>query len=178
MTTYTARPTIYNGVKMRSRLEAGFAAWLDERGFEWEYEPECFANDTGQYLPDFVLFDLPVTGGGSPVTYVEVKPSSPAESGRRRMGASELEKRLSIIWSSRPDAMVLNVWPATANDTGLAHLAHLHPDGVALFGAPGVLRPATWCWGKAADGTLRPGVSTPMNRAHAPWPDEYWKPRT
>ena len=48
-----ARPTSYRGVQMRSRLEARVAAGLDIEGVAWKYEPECFANENGQYLPDF-----------------------------------------------------------------------------------------------------------------------------
>ena len=65
----TARPTIYRGIQMRSRLEAHVARWLDTHPsfLPWEYEPTCFAGIAGQYLPDFVLhhrnFD----------SYIEVK---------------------------------------------------------------------------------------------------------
>lgn len=68
-----ARPTTYNGVKMRSRLEARFAAGLDKLGIEWKYEPECFADESGQYLPDFWLGLNGVYEARS-LTYVEVKP--------------------------------------------------------------------------------------------------------
>jgi hypothetical protein len=67
MTTATlkARPTTYNGVAMRSRLEASAAASFDRLGIAWTYEPRCFASPEGQYLPDFQL------GSHS---YIEVKP--------------------------------------------------------------------------------------------------------
>lgn len=67
-----ARPTTYNGVKMRSRLEAAYAEQFDAFGWAWEYEPVCLANGHGQYLPDFrlVLNDMAPTA----YTYVEVKP--------------------------------------------------------------------------------------------------------
>jgi hypothetical protein len=68
-----ARPTTYKGIRMRSRLEAYFAAMLDDV-FEaaWEYEPVCFAGPSGQWLPDFKI-DLM---GGHPeyLQYAEVKP--------------------------------------------------------------------------------------------------------
>lgn len=47
------RPTLYKGIRMRSRLEADYAAWLDRAARKWEYEPECFAAQDGQWLPDF-----------------------------------------------------------------------------------------------------------------------------
>lgn len=66
-----ARPTTYNGVKMRSRLEAAYAAQFDAFGWQWEYEPRCFATTDGQYLPDFRL-TLPE---GTGHVYVEVRPN-------------------------------------------------------------------------------------------------------
>lgn len=51
--TMKARPTIYNGIQMRSRTEAYFAALLDGKGGAWLYEPQVFANRNRQYLPDF-----------------------------------------------------------------------------------------------------------------------------
>jgi predicted nuclease of restriction endonuclease-like RecB superfamily len=54
---------------MRSRLEAQFAAqyadFLGSRG--WEYEPCAFADERGDYLPDFKLLSL------DGVTYVEIR---------------------------------------------------------------------------------------------------------
>lgn len=44
-----AKPTLYGGYQMRSRLEARWAAMLDELGWEWRYEP-CYLDD---WLPDF-----------------------------------------------------------------------------------------------------------------------------
>jgi hypothetical protein len=49
------RQTIYNGIPMRSRLEARVAAWLDSMGLVWTYEPHAFASRDGQYLPDFEI---------------------------------------------------------------------------------------------------------------------------
>jgi hypothetical protein len=69
-TEIKARPTLYKGIRMRSRLEADFAAFLDNTGAEWEYEPTCFAGPGGQWLPDFR-----VRRDGYNV-YFEVKPDS------------------------------------------------------------------------------------------------------
>lgn len=61
-----AIPTIYNGYKFRSRLEARWAVFFDAMGIEYEYEPEGFYGSSGlYYLPDFYLSNLNV--------YVEVK---------------------------------------------------------------------------------------------------------
>lgn len=74
---FTARPTVYKGIQMRSRLEAGFAAWLDREHLTWEYEPCAFATEAGQYLPDFRLSNVNVVGMlGTRTVYAEVKPDS------------------------------------------------------------------------------------------------------
>jgi hypothetical protein len=49
--TIAARPTKYNGVQFRSRLEARWAAFFDLAGWEWEYEPIDFNN----WVPDFLV---------------------------------------------------------------------------------------------------------------------------
>jgi hypothetical protein len=63
--TIAAIPTLYKGVKYRSRLEARWAAFFDLLGFEFEYEPF----DLGPWSPDFLL-----KGGESANVLVEVKP--------------------------------------------------------------------------------------------------------
>lgn len=89
-----ARPTTYNGIRMRSRTEATFAAFLDRVGYVWEYEPRAFASAEGQYLPDFALpFD-----SGSPI-YIETKGARPTPE-----ELHDLMMRMSIIGSSEPDA--------------------------------------------------------------------------
>lgn len=59
-----AIPTRYAGVQFRSRLEARWAAFFDNLGWPWEYEPI----DLAGYIPDFIL---PV----KKPTLVEVKPA-------------------------------------------------------------------------------------------------------
>jgi hypothetical protein len=59
-----AIPTVYAGVRFRSRLEARWAAFFDSCGWAWEYEPEFFP----RWLPDFRL-----KGQHGPI-YIEVKP--------------------------------------------------------------------------------------------------------
>ena len=51
MTTYSAIPTMYDGVRYRSRLEARWAAFFNRSGTPFEYEPF----DLKGYIPDFVL---------------------------------------------------------------------------------------------------------------------------
>lgn len=62
-----ARPTVYRGILMRSRLEAAWAEQFDAFAWAWRYEPVAFGGRCGQYLPDF---ELPG------VCLVEVKPQS------------------------------------------------------------------------------------------------------
>jgi len=64
--------TEYKGYRFRSRLEARWAVFFDACGVRWEYEPEGFVLDNGQYyLPDFLLHDVDGRVGGD--LYVEVK---------------------------------------------------------------------------------------------------------
>lgn len=93
MNTIQARPTTYNGIQMRSRLEARFAAFLDRAGFAWEYEPRAFASRKGQYLPDFLVRDV----GLLTKVYVEVKGAVPTAYW------SEMQK-MHVILQSEPDA--------------------------------------------------------------------------
>jgi hypothetical protein len=62
-----AVPTVYRGVRMRSRLEARSAHALDELGIPWVYEPRTF----GRYLPDFQLWP-----GAPRPWFLEIKPPS------------------------------------------------------------------------------------------------------
>lgn len=51
-----AVPTLYRGVKMRSKLETRWAAVLDAAGVVWLYEPAVVdVGRHGLYLPDFWL---------------------------------------------------------------------------------------------------------------------------
>ena len=57
-TKIKAIPTIYKGYRMRSRLEARWAAFFDALGIPWRYETEGLTlSDGTQYLPDFYLPD-------------------------------------------------------------------------------------------------------------------------
>ncbi len=95
-TTMQARPTLYKGIQMRSRMEAEFAAFLDDRGMAWQYEPMCFASERGQYLPDFLLtWDLP---RGLVRVYTEVKPFVD--------DFRSIADRMEIIWESEPSAVL------------------------------------------------------------------------
>ncbi len=90
------RRTIYRGVTMRSRLEATYAGLLDQNDVLWQYEPFCFADEKGQYLPDFRLD----TAGH--IIYVDVKPRAPFD-------VDDLKRRMEIIWRSERMAG-LGIW--------------------------------------------------------------------
>lgn len=69
--TIEAIPSWYAGITFRSKLEADWAATLDEWGIRWEYEPETITLSAGvNYIPDFWLPDvgtwLEVKGTGVP----------------------------------------------------------------------------------------------------------------
>jgi hypothetical protein len=96
-----ARPTTYKGIAMRSRLEASWAALFDRFEWRWDYEPRCYADETGQYLPDFELTNalcrLRSTDYSSRI-FVEVKPAY--------VDLDELANRMARIWSTHHDAVL------------------------------------------------------------------------
>lgn len=101
-TAMQARPTIYKGIQMRSRMEAEFAAHLDslvarwpEDYGSWHYEPMCFAGAAGQYLPDFRL-DTRRHDGTPYRLYIETKPIVEDWSG--------IADRMEVIWESESTA--------------------------------------------------------------------------
>lgn len=101
-----ARPTTYNGVKMRSRLEADYAAFLDSAGVRWKYEPECFAGAEGQWLPDF---GCSLSADGPFTVFTEVKPSGPLKDWIAGTGgwvehADTFLKQMTVAWHSQPGA--------------------------------------------------------------------------
>ena len=101
-----ARPTIYAGIKMRSRTEARFAAYLDRLGVPWQYEPEAFASRDGQYLPDFV-----VSAGSAPPIVIEVKPWSAGDDLDGFLATVEATmERMEIVRASIPDAILFLVF--------------------------------------------------------------------
>lgn len=98
-----ARPTVYKGIQMRSRLEADYASALDRDDVPWKYEPTCFGGDSGQWLPDFALYEGPAT------IYVELKPAYLIEWDTPELEgvysrADEILKRMSVAFESEPEA--------------------------------------------------------------------------
>lgn len=64
------KPREYNQKKFRSTLEARWAIFFDELGWNWEYEPYKLENDDVVWEPDFVI------KGHCGTIFCEVKPSS------------------------------------------------------------------------------------------------------
>jgi hypothetical protein len=113
---YQARPTLYRGIQMRSRLEATAAGLLDEVGVEWTYEPICFADGRDQYLPDFQLWP----SDEQLRMYLEIKPESLWE-GIDSMTDGALEAaltRMKIITASYPRALLVLWMPTLACPCG------------------------------------------------------------
>jgi hypothetical protein len=79
-----AKPTRYNGVEFKSRLEARFAEMLTHKRMLWEYEP--LSAWFGTYQPDFYLRHM-----GHQGLYVEIKP---------REYIAELQMFWNAIWSA------------------------------------------------------------------------------
>jgi hypothetical protein len=97
---WKARPTVYAGIQMRSRLEATFAEMTDSIGVMWEYEPRAYgAKGRRQYLPDFEIW----LRDGKYRYYVEVRPTP-------EMGYLAME-RMTVIWESEPDAGLIVTTP-------------------------------------------------------------------
>lgn len=118
MSTTPARPTVYNGIRMRSRLEAYAAQAFDRAGQPWEYEPRCFASEDGQYLPDFFLPMSPrrQSDNGPPLPtgdYVEIKPASFYHRHLDALGrgVDPLQVRMRVIYASDPRAALILWFP-------------------------------------------------------------------
>lgn len=98
-----ARTTYYKGIKMRSRLEASWAAYLDRMGLSWQYEPAAYADVQGQYLPDFRVED------GDGCKHLEVKGVV--------HDYESLRRRMETIWRSEPETTLVMVEGAPESHT-------------------------------------------------------------
>jgi len=52
------KPTKYNNTQFKSKLEAQWAQWLDEKNIEWKYEEHKVDLYGKWYLPDFWLPEI------------------------------------------------------------------------------------------------------------------------
>lgn len=159
MTEIKARPTLYRGTRMRSRLEADFARYLDTLGEPWAYEPDCFASGFGQWLPDFRTA-APTEDGGRRTAYVELKPAAflaPRRGEDDDAAAGRINavlRRMSVTWASEPGAaLLLAFWSFGAAGTDYAILG--------LTGQP-------WhAWDNSELVTVWPGSDALTGAAHA-----------
>lgn len=160
MTDFTPRPTVYNGVQMRSRLEAGFAMWLDEWGFRWEYEPCAFGTGAGQYLPDFRLDDITVgwLGTKEPI-YIEVKHAEWFSKAVKVDRVALMEANAHIIRENEPRSVLLTAQPKA--------------DPFFVWNPCG----QHGCVTERAHFFMVAGVGRVMSceATRKPWPDGYWK---
>ncbi|MGO8948480.1 MAG: hypothetical protein ACLQUY_12630 [Ktedonobacterales bacterium] len=85
----TIRPieTVYKGYRMRSRLEARWAVFLDSLGIPWEYEKEGYDLGGVPYLCDFWLPEQ--------CDWFEVKPHAPTD------GEEQKAEKLALETDSR-----------------------------------------------------------------------------
>ena len=94
-------PTMHNGIKYRSLLEAKWASFFTRMEWQFEYEPF----EGNGYIPDFLIH------GDNPVL-VEVKP---AATRRELLGHTEkVERGLRDIWNS--DLLIVGVSPFVLPD--------------------------------------------------------------
>lgn len=114
--TIQARPTVYRGIAMRSRLEASYAQWLDEIGVLWRYEPNAYAGLGGQYLPDFIVSSPPGDRGrAAGMDVIEVRPTLET--------AWLALDRIVVVWESRPDAWLIVDVPGVGFYSRAPHFA-------------------------------------------------------
>jgi len=178
-----ARPTVYNGIKMRSRLEAGFARWLDTWPFvKWQYEPQAFAGKGGQYLPDFVADGFRTAwSDGLHRVYFEVKPPvfgcqtrwdedphvDPAEWEAGSAAEDDLWRRMAIIWASEPEVLLCLVKQKTEGQWADFWVAENSDE----FGGEGqrvdLIPGSTFGY--------VPAFCTVADPAVPPWPPRYWE---
>ena len=100
--------TEYKGYLFRSRLEARWAVFLDACRVRWEYEPEGFVLDNGQYyLPDFLLHDVDGRVGGD--LYVEVKAKMTPEDAKKIYSFSGLKEVNNMLEVGNPILVVSGI---------------------------------------------------------------------
>ena len=124
-TTPTAIPTLFRGIEYRSRLEARWAAFFDEIGWEYTYEPL----DGAGYIPDFLIH------GAQPLL-VEIKPAIAEDD--YRAPVPKVMTGLDGRWEH--DILILGVSPIVP---GGEHVKCMCPLGVSAgwFGSRNPRRP-------------------------------------
>lgn len=179
------RPTTYKGIKMRSRLEAGYAQWLDLAELKWEYEPQCFASEKGQYLPDFVIHDLSVSWEPAPITaYVEVKPTpfvwgdASVENDYCDQFYGLAQHINDVLLAHQPAGTVLLFETPMPEPMDVDHGQYVVTHVLEHIGGPyddWMLDDALWCGGGSTPATL---AKPCVHWDEGPWPHDWWKRST
>lgn len=120
--TIKAYPTVYKGMRYRSRLEAKWSAFFDVLGWQFQYEPE----DLGSWSPDFQL----ITAGGLHPVFIEVKPISafdrPTADRMERAAAGRGQSNVLLVGiapllpassAETPDDAI-GIWESSGADVG------------------------------------------------------------
>ena len=108
-----AVPTIYRGIRYRSRLEAKWAAMFDRLGWQHRYEPV----DGDRYIPDFLI-------EGERPLLVEIKPATMLD--EYRDPVPKAERGLREHW--KHDVLILGMSPLPTQLDGTAAAdATFHP---------------------------------------------------
>lgn len=123
--------TIYNGIEYRSRLEARWAAFMQNIGWDIVYEPF----DGDGYIPDFLV------QGAKPLL-VEIKPA--VTQSEYEAAVPKVEQGLEKHW--RHDILILGAAPISHSSGALLHAGCV---GYALHTDPDPNVAMLWAWGAA-----------------------------
>lgn len=109
-----AKPTKYNGVLFRSRLEARWALFFDLAGIRWKYEVQTFNLGNVHYLPDFYLPALN--------SWIEIKPKvskPPKEWKSKCRQVSRLHGKHVFLFAGLPEENKHSIfcYSSTVNDS-------------------------------------------------------------
>jgi hypothetical protein len=125
-------PTLYAGVRFRSRLEARWAAFFDVIGWEWNYEPF----DLYGWIPDFMI----IVKTGRPVL-VEVKPAATFFDECAQEAKRDIER---CLFMSEYESLIVGLKPFSSK-YGETFAGWMPETGAGKF--------SWWDWGPAAIGT-------------------------
>jgi hypothetical protein len=145
-----AIPTVYRGIRFRSRLEARWAVWFDALGLDWTYEPPTRGGVA--YQPDFLIGTF---GEDGRRWFIEIKPESWADL------SQEVRHRDVGRWqllTNAENAPLLIFWgPPGTWESGV--LTKASPFGWACYPGQEAVPGIEWveCPGCHLVGFVRPG---------------------
>ncbi|MCI5196279.1 MAG: hypothetical protein D3919_08625 [Candidatus Electrothrix sp. AW5] len=132
-----ALPTLYRGIKYRSRLEATWAYFFDRIGFKYHYEMEGFKINDLCYLPDFFLPEQD--------TWIEIKPKRPTKQERLKIASllielikSGSESNVGILYGrpwideQAPEYIYLNFYPLLGTLEVDGKIYHITAENITL----------------------------------------------